>query len=92
MLFEADVCRETVNIFEALIFGAEGACLDLSMGSLLGGVALFMGAVVVLRFLGARLVRALLSKRKVDAPEPDDGALKPMPYESPIKSTGAWGR
>ena len=91
MLFGDIQCRETVSVFEAVMFGAGDACVDIGMGSLLGGVALFIAAVVLLRFLGARLVRAVLTKRAVKADESHEDGLTPMPYESPIKSTGAWG-
>ena len=92
MLFGDIQCRETVSVFEAVMFGAGDACVDIGMGSLLGGVVLFMGAVVLLQYFGVRLVRRALGKRRVEVVSADEAELKPMPYESPIKSTGAWGK
>lgn len=95
-MFEATQCREVVSILEAVLFGADGACIDLGMASILTGVALFMGAVLALRVAGSFALRRLFSGLRRDrskiAPELDEGpGLKPMPYESPIRSTGAWG-
>lgn len=93
-MFEMNACRETVSIIEALIFGANGACIDLGLPSLLGGIALFIGAVVVLRVIGSAVLRRILPSRakpREPAPSPEDTGLKPLPYENPIESTGAWG-
>ncbi|NKB26731.1 MAG: hypothetical protein GKR99_03880 [Rhodobacteraceae bacterium] len=92
-------CNETISIVEAVFFGADGACVDIGMPSLLAGVALFVAMVVALRFLGtAALSRILPSRRRERelpaAAEMDQAkreTLQPMPYESPIQSTGAWG-
>ncbi|MBT8459288.1 MAG: hypothetical protein HKP37_06450 [Boseongicola sp.] len=98
MLFEVAVCTETVSIIQAVTFGADGACIDISPVSLLGGVAMFIAAVVALRFMGASIIRRGFPslRQKADAKDPEtevrsaDG-LQRMPYESPIRSTGAWG-
>lgn len=96
-MFEANACEDIVSIVEALVFGANGACIDIGIGSLLGGIALFVGAVVALRFVGARVVRRILpSHRRSPEPvaetsDPDEEGLQRLPYESPIRSTGAWG-
>ena len=99
MLFEANACRETGSVIEALIFGAGDACIDLGLGSLLTGVALFIGSAVALRVFGSwALRRAFGSLRRpkylpppfVEAPE--ETGLQRMPYESPIRSTRRWGR
>lgn len=93
MILDVATCRETVSILHALVFGAEGACVDIGLASLLGGVAVFVGAVVVLRFVGARIVRRVLGQRqKVEVAPEETPGLTRMPYESPIRSTGAWGR
>ena len=98
MLFEPGTCAETVSILRALIFGADGACVDIGPTSLLGGVAVFIGAVVLLRFAGATVLRRLFPSlgrkgKELEARDakPADKGLKRMPYESPIRSTGAWG-
>ncbi len=51
-----------MGILHALIFGADGACIDMGISSLLPAVAAFMTAVVVLQLLGSRLLRALLGR------------------------------
>ena len=97
-MFEADACTETVSIVEALVFGANGACVDIGLGSLLGGIALFVGVIVALRFIGSALLRRVLPSGRASPTAPDPTAepaatdtLQRMPYESPIRSTGAWG-
>ena len=97
MLFDAP-CSDTVSIFEAVLFGAGDACIDVGLTSLLGGVALFVGCVVMLRLIGVTLLRRLLPRlrRKTATPEgpdtqPTDEGLQKLPYESPIRATGAWG-
>ena len=97
MLFEANTCAETVSILTAVLFGADGACVDIGPTSLLTGVALFIGAVILLRYVGASLIRRIFPslgrKENLNDPAPltADKGLKRMPYESPIRSTGAWG-
>ena len=97
-MFETITCTETVSILEAVVFGVDGACIDIGLASLLGAVVAFIFCVVGLRVLGSRLLKRLFPSRRPDEPAPvakqdaqfDDG-LQRMPYESPIKSTGAWG-
>lgn len=98
MLSNAALCKETVSILQAVLFGVDGACVDINLMSLLGGVALFIGLVVLLRLIGSTLLRRafpFLRRQKStikqeSAPQTDEG-LQRMPYESPIRSTGAWG-
>ena len=97
MLFE-DTCHQTVSILEALLLGAGDACIDIGIGSLLGGIVLFVVCVVTLRHVGSTLLRFILPKRRnhseralmPDARDKAD-ALERLPYEPPIRSTGAWG-
>ena len=97
-MFEAATCSETVTIIEAILLGADGACVDIGVTSLLGGVALFIGAVIGLRFVGISLLRRVFPSLRraskpsdeISVPQLEEG-LKRLPYESPIKSTGAWG-
>lgn len=98
MLFEPATCADTVSIFEAVLLGTSGACIDIGMTSLLSGVALFIGAVILLRFVGATILRRLFPslRRKTETIDPpehnsNEDGLQRMPYESPIRSTGAWG-
>ena len=90
MAFHNVQCVETVSVVEAVIFGSGEACISIGLGSLLGGVTLFILVVVVLRYIGARLLLSALSKRSAKDNDRKEVGLKPMPYESPIKSTGAW--
>ena len=98
MIFDADACAETVSIIEAILLGADGACIDIGLTSLLVAVALFIGSVVALRTIAAALVRRIFPSTKsknvvsenLTDPAPNK-ELKRMPYESPIRSTGAWG-
>ncbi len=96
-MFEAGLCRTTVSILEAIVFGAGNACVDIGTTSMLSAVAVFIGAVVLIRFIAMRLLRVIFpglfgKKRTANVPpvQPDNG-LQRKPYESPIKSTGAWG-
>lgn len=98
-MFQANACSETVSILRAVIFGADGACIDIGLTSLLGGVALFIGLVVALRFAAAALLRRVFPqlRRKNTGPidaiaQPPDAGLKRLPYESPIRSIRRWGR
>ncbi|MGR3511926.1 MAG: hypothetical protein ACU0GG_04125 [Paracoccaceae bacterium] len=102
MLFDASPCQSTVSLLEAILFGADGACVDLGLPSLLSALAVFVVGVVVLQWAARRAVRGLFPNRRsaepsftphpAPKPAPEDTGLKPLPYESPIKSTGAWGR
>ena len=99
MLLEAALCQETVSILQAIVFGADGACVDIGVFSILGGVALFMALVLLLRFVGSAILRHAFrslqrtkTSPKQQVADPTSQALQRMPYESPIRSTGAWGR
>ncbi len=98
-MLQANTCNETVSIVQAVVFGAGEACIDIGLTSLLGGVFLFIGLVVVLRFAAAALLRRIFphllrnnaGATKGIAPPPNTGP-KRLPYESPIRSTPRWGR
>lgn len=99
MMFETVVCNDTVNIVEAMLFGSNDACVDVGLASMLGAVALFIGSVLVLRYIGISILRRIfpsLRRKKsnphIAAETPPESRLSRMPYESPIRSTGAWGR
>lgn len=98
MTFTADACQHTVSIIYAIFFGARNACIDVGLTSLLGGVVMFILAVVTLRFLGVLILRRVfpaLRRKNAEASDPpsapSEEGLKRLPYESPIRSTGAWG-
>lgn len=57
-------CRETVSLPKAILFGAGDACVSVGTGSLLGGVVVFILAVVVLKTVLALAVRHAFSHRK----------------------------
>lgn len=97
-MFEAEICQDTVSILHAVFFGAGEACVDIGVMSLLGGVAVFLAAVVALRIAGSFVllriwsaVRGTRSTQQDAAQTPAEDGLKRLPYESPIRSTGAWG-
>ncbi|MCB2116979.1 MAG: hypothetical protein KDE00_11940 [Rhodobacteraceae bacterium] len=54
-MFETEVCEKTVSLPRAILFGADGACVDIGTGSLIGFVALFIAAVVALKLFGRAL-------------------------------------
>ena len=98
MFLDANPCAETVSILEAIVFGAGGACIDIGMTSLLGAVAGFVVCVLLIRYVAMQVLRQVFpglrrtGARKVAMPaEPQDTGLQPLPYESPIRSNGAWG-
>jgi hypothetical protein len=55
-----DTCTETVSILYAIVFGADGACIMLSMGSILSAFAAFILLVVIAQFLARRLWAKLM--------------------------------
>ncbi len=98
MLLGAD-CSETVSILESLRLETGDACISLGLPSLLAGVCLFIAAVVVLRTVALAILRGEIAWMRFENKEipmdrefdPEPETLKRQPYESPIKSTGAWG-
>ncbi|MCK0096200.1 hypothetical protein MWU60_11510 [Yoonia sp. F2084L] len=53
-------CTETVSILQAIVFGADGACVMLSTGSILTAFAAFIVLVVIAQFLARRLWAKLM--------------------------------
>lgn len=77
-------CKETVSILQALVFGAHGACIDLSLASILMAAGAFVAAAVLLKVFGlgllvllARPLRSLLARKSdgQDSP-PDAGPIR----------------
>lgn len=67
MLFDAP-CADTVSIFEAVLLGAGDACIDLGLPSLLSGVVLFIGSVLVLRMIGMLVLRRIFPRLRRTKP------------------------
>lgn len=55
-------CTETVSILQAIVFGADGACVMLSTGSILTAFAAFILVVMIVQFLARRLWTKLIQK------------------------------
>lgn len=88
-MFQNAGCVEIVSLLWAVTMGADGACIDLGMSSLLTAIGFFIFAVFFVSLVGGRIVRRILATvfgKKKTAEVPENG------YESPVKSTGAWGR
>ncbi len=51
-----DACRETVNLWYALIFGADGACVELSVWTIMQVILPFAVLVTVLQVLANKLI------------------------------------
>ena len=64
-----ETCAETVSILYALVFGADGACIMLSLGSILSAFAAFMVLVVIAQFVARKLWAKLMDK---NVPVEDD--------------------
>ena len=97
-MLELGTCSETVSILYALIFGAGDACINLSIGSLLGLFAGFLLALFALQYLARRLVARMTRPpaqpfdpsdptAPSDQPKPRLGQVPAQPYESPIKKS-----
>lgn len=67
-------CTETVSILYAIIFGADGACVAVSTGSILAAFAAFMVVVIIAQFIARKLWAKLTQSNIPDAPERDMAA------------------
>lgn len=84
-MFEGDLCETTVSLTWAILFGADGACVTLGTGSVVGFVALFVVAVIALKLLGrAAFDRVFASpmKRAISG-DPGTSPSAPGPHEGP---------
>ena len=93
-MLEMQTCPDTVSGLEALILGADGACIDLGLGSILGLVAAFVAAVVILKVTGRTLLNLVFARRRKLEIQPfpptrdDPRNLDPSALEQgPIRST-----
>ncbi len=50
-------CTEVINIFQWAVFGADGACINIGMQSVVGAVIAFLVAVTALQLIARRLWR-----------------------------------
>ncbi len=62
-------CAETVSMLYAAVFGADGACIEMSVASILTAFGAFMVLVVIAQFLARLLWRKLWQR---SAPIADD--------------------
>ncbi len=52
-----------MGLLHAIVFGADGACIDLGVSSILPVVAIFMTVVVILQLVASRALRALFGRQ-----------------------------
>ena len=64
-------CTETVSILYAIVFGADGACIAISTGSILAAFAAFMVIVILAQFVARKLWAKLTLSTSHNAPEKD---------------------
>jgi len=50
------VCSQTVSLWRALIFGADGACVSITMATMAVGLGLFVAGVVLVQYVASRLL------------------------------------
>ncbi|MEJ8562750.1 hypothetical protein QTO30_17035 [Yoonia sp. GPGPB17] len=55
-------CAETVSILYAIVFGADGACIEMSTASILTAFGAFMVLVVIAQFFARRLWQKLTQR------------------------------
>lgn len=98
-MLSTGTCRETVGILEAMVFGTNGACIDLGMWSVLTAVMVFCLLVVGLKILGKLTLVALFGSLRIAAQGPESYGFTDAPAvpevardTGPIRSTGSWGR
>lgn len=86
-------CTETVSILYAVVFGADGACIELSTASILMAFGAFLVLVITAQFFARKLWKKLT---QVAAPVEDEFSAPPKtsPYsddpnyrDSAIRST-----
>ena len=61
-------CTETVSILYAIVFGADGACVAVSTGSILAAFAAFMVVVIIAQFIARKLWAKLTQSNIPDVP------------------------
>ena len=62
-------CTETIALWRAVISGAEGACVELTPGTLLVAGIVFVAGVSVLQWIARRLIFGAPKARAAPAPE-----------------------
>jgi len=83
-------CETVVSLLRAFTLGAEGACISMDLWSVATVIIPFIVGVVVLQYLGRRLVgpRGASKRAPLDASANVYGA--DAPGAGPVRSTGAW--
>jgi uncharacterized membrane protein len=54
-----ETCTETVSLLYAIVFGADGACVNIGMSSLIWAFVAFIVLVVIAQFFARKLWRKL---------------------------------
>ncbi|MEO0830258.1 MAG: hypothetical protein AAFY03_07330, partial [Pseudomonadota bacterium] len=86
MLFDASPCQNTVSLLEAIVLGADGACIDIGLFSLLSALTVFVGGVVVLQWAARRVLRGLFpNQRSAQSPLQPHPAPKPEQQDTGLK-------
>ncbi len=75
-----DNCTETVSILYAIVFGADGACIELSTASILSAFAAFIVLVVIAQFFARKLWQKLTQPRA-----PIEDSFAPPPKDTPFR-------
>lgn len=88
-------CTETVSILHALIFGADGACISVSIWSVLWLVIPTVGLIALVSGLGGRYAKQMLGIGKpIYKPEPKGPHpvtdLSPLPDNGPFETRKGW--
>ncbi|MEL7344882.1 MAG: hypothetical protein AAFN59_08475 [Pseudomonadota bacterium] len=76
-------CTQVVSLLTALVFGANGACVELSPASLAPFIVAFILAVVVMQYLARRLIAMIF----VPPAKPDTHPSAPP--NAPLTKRGA---
>ena len=83
-------CIESVPLLIALLRGTDGACIDISMPSVIAMVAGFMAAVIAIHFVATRILRLVFSKPAAGRQAPTGASPEPAPRDmrddGPIRS------
>ena len=82
-----ETCETAIPLLYALLFGTDGACIDLSTASIVALAAGFMAGVMALQFLARQLLRLVLRRPPGPRRAVPAGAADSRPYDGgPIRS------
>lgn len=85
-MFGTTTCRETITLWEAVLFGAGDACISLGTGSIMSLIALFLAAVLILKSLATFVIMRLFGQHYKRKKAAIDAAYDAR-TDSPIRST-----